>query len=74
MSGNSTGGGNHCDLVHYRAEFIMLEICILGASGGLASIIWGKGVAFDLHGDQIPDPPGSGVCTCPELHLNREAV
>ena len=74
MSGDGTGGGNDCDLVHYRAEFIALGgLVTLNASRGWVSLIaWGKGAraesfgqylgrckrALDVDWDKFPGLPG----------------
>ena len=34
-SGDGTSGGNDGNLVHYCAEFVVLGLCVLSASGGL---------------------------------------
>ena len=41
-------GGNHGDLVHYRTEFVTLELRVLSVAGGLpwVPLVWGKGYWF----------------------------
>ena len=33
--GSGDGSGGDSDLIHYRTQFVMLELCMLSVSGGL---------------------------------------